>query len=345
LQNTNHRLATAAPPRAACALRVLLSLRAATSAGVCLLVACAAVLAQAPESAPAPQAAMKAFRPLDNAKPDAQKRGKHVPAPANGKTEKSEIETKAMNVQVVKKSRRPMAGDPAAALAANRANLVQQFTTQGKPAIRAELILVRRVCRLNAEALRKLKTDADAALSEVVAKLVDAQVPPRVRFVQNRQAVAGGIAPPTLDAYQLLQDALRAAVKKNLAPDQWARYEAETQKRSANRKRAAIAFIINAIDRELYLSDDQRARLNESLSAHWDESWVLYVDYLMYGNQFYPQAIVPHVTPILSEAQKRVWQGVQKVGQVFGFGGIWGSFVNDNDELAEELGELTKQKS
>jgi hypothetical protein len=247
-------------------------------------------------------------------------------APIKGKVPRS------LKVQIVKKAGGP---DPAAAVVANRANLTQQFTTQGKPAIRAELILVRRVCQLNAEELRKIKTDADAALSDVVTKLVDAQVPPRVRVLQNRQNAM-------FDANKSLQEGIRAAVKKHLTPDQWSSYDAEAQKRSANRKRAAIGFIINAIDRELYLSDDQRARLNESLSSHWDERWVLYVDYLMHGNQIYPQELVPYVMPILSDAQKRSWQGVQKGDIMFGFGGIWGGFVNDHDELEAELGAPPK---
>ena len=69
---------------------------------------------------------------------------------------------------------------------------------------------------------------------------------------------------------------------------------------------------------------------------------MLYVDYLLFGNQFYPTNIDPLLNPILSNSQKKVWQNVQKVDGYWGFGGVWGNFGNDNDELEVELGEPKK---
>ena len=61
----------------------------------------------------------------------------------------------------------------------NRAPLIQQFTNQARPLLRAELIFARHVCHLNREELRKLNDDAQKMLDEVVTKLVDAQFQPR----------------------------------------------------------------------------------------------------------------------------------------------------------------------
>ena len=48
--------------------------------------------------------------------------------------------------------------------------------------------------------------------------------------------------------------------------------------------------------------------------------------------------IDPLVTPVLSDAQKKVWRGLQKVGVYWGFAGMLGGFANDGDALEVELG-------
>ena len=76
----------------------------------------------------------------------------------------------------------------------NRAPLIQQFTNQARPLLRAELIFARNVCHLNREELRKVNQDAQQMLDEVVTKLVDAQFQPRARQCQ----VTGRTAPSTI---------------------------------------------------------------------------------------------------------------------------------------------------
>jgi hypothetical protein len=219
----------------------------------------------------------------------------------------------------------------------NRAPLLQQSKTQVRPAVRAELILVLRVCQLSALELRRINRDAQEVVDDVISKVVDAQLQPRVITLGKAEAR------PNLDGGKLLQDGLSAVFKKHLAPEQWSKYEVERDKRDAYRKQSTIRFLIDVIDRELYLSPQQRTKLQESLSSHWDNGWQLYVDYLLFGNQFYPMNVDPLVNPILSDAQKKVWQNVQKVDGYWGFGGVWGGFGNDSDELEEERGEQPKQ--
>ena len=50
------------------------------------------------------------------------------------------------------------------------------------------------------------------------------------------------------------------------------------------------------------------------------------------------------VTPVLTEAQKKAWQGVQKVGIYWGFAGMLGGFANDADGLEIELGEPVRKE-
>jgi hypothetical protein len=215
--------------------------------------------------------------------------------------------------------------------------MVQQFTIQARPAVRAELIFVRNVCHLNRDELRQISRDADAVLKDVVNKMVDAQLQPRpARNAPGRPAQVNS------DAGKLLQEGLAAVMKKHLSTDQWALYSTELAQRQASRKQAGLRYLVESLDRDLYLSDPQRRKLAESLSAHWDDGWSIYLEYVLYGNQFYPMGIDPHLTPILTDVQKKVWQGFQRVGGFWGFGGLQGGFMNDHDGLEEELGETRK---
>jgi len=223
----------------------------------------------------------------------------------------------------------------------NRAPLIQQFTTQARPLLRAELIFARNVCHLNREELRKVNQDAQKMLDEIIAQLVDAQFQPRVPLAQLK-AKAQKRPVSNLDAQQLLKDGVATVMKQDLTPEQWALYEAERVKREENRKRATIRYFTDAIDRDLYLAQDQRERLEASFKESWDSSWSLYLENHLYGNRYYPMTIDPVVTPILTDAQKKVWQGVQKVGVYWGFAGMLGNFANDADDLAIELGEAAR---
>lgn len=215
----------------------------------------------------------------------------------------------------------------------NRAPLIQQFTNQSRPLLRAELIFARNVCHLNREELRKVNRAAQAMLDEVVAKLVDAQVQPRIH-VQ-----AGGRMPNNLDAHQLLQDGVVSIMKTNLSTGQWSVYEAERQKRDENRKRTTIRYFVDSIDRELFLSREQGQELAAAFKDQWDPAWTMYLENHLLGNKYYPMTVDPLVAPILTEAQKKVWGGVQKVGVYWGFSGMIAGFANDGDGLEVELGE------
>jgi len=201
--------------------------------------------------------------------------------------------------------------------------------------VRAELIFVRNICKLDRDQFRRINVDAGKVLADVVTKMVDGQVEPRA-------AIAAGRAATNPDGARALQEALAALMKNDLSPDQWSRYQAEHDKRLASRKPIALLYLMDALDRELFLTDQQRATLTASLSAHWNDGWSMYLEYVLYGNQFYPMDIDPLVAPVLTDTQKKVWQGFQRVRVGWGFGGMFGGFTNDQDALEEELGEVRK---
>ena len=110
-----------------------------------------------------------------------------------------------------------------------------------------------------------------------------------------------------------------------------------------SRKRATIRYFLDAVDREVYLSPNQRERLEKSFNSHWEPTWTLYLDNHLYGNRYYPMTVDAHVVPLLTDAQKKVWAGVQKVGAYWGFAGVLGGFTNDPDGLEIELGQPARK--
>jgi hypothetical protein len=250
-------------------------------------------------------------------------------APPKGKAGVLQTPRKAVNAEAAKKAQ-------AAARAAQLENLIQQFMRQGRPSVRAELIFVRNICHLNMEQLRVINREAEASLKDAVTNLAEAQQQGRLR------AGARGQSSQAMDGGKLLREHLASVMKKNLTPEQFARYQSELEKRDANRKQTALCYLVDALDRELYLTEAQREKLAESLTAHWDDNWCMCMEYVLYGNQFYPMGLDPYVTALLDDTQKKAWQGTQKAGTFWGFGGVWGAIMNDNDALEEELGEVRK---
>ena len=166
---------------------------------------------------------------------------------------------------------------------ANLENQVQQYMRQARPLVRAELIFVRKVCELDVEHFRRINQDTEAAFKEVATNLSK-----RSSKGESQRARAGFKTPQAVDGLTLLHEGLAAVMKKDLTPEQFARYQAEVEKRDAYQKQSAVRYLVDAIDRDLYLSDQQRPKLTESLSSHWDQSWSTSLEYLLYGNQFYP---------------------------------------------------------
>jgi hypothetical protein len=291
--------------------RATLSLRMAVSGVVCGLLTSAIVLAQDTKPAPPPaQPTLKAFMKKVDTRD----------------VKKVEVKAKATPVKGV--GRKQAVFD----VNVNMNPMIQQFEQQGRPIVRGELLFVRHICNLTPEQLRPISRETDQTLKDVAKKIVDDQQ--NGRLIRMR-----GQGSTTPDPGLQLQEGLALVIKKHLTPDQYARYRSEFDKRSANRKQAALSFLVDSLDRELVLSSQQREKVAESLSSHWDDGWCMYMEYILLGNQFYPHSLDQYVTPLLNDNQKKVWQGVQKIGGFFGgFGNMMGGMLNDGDLLLRELG-------
>ncbi len=214
----------------------------------------------------------------------------------------------------------------------NLGNLVQQYMQQARPLVRAELIFVRKVCELDLPQFRRIHQETEVAFKDAMTKFVEAQRAKGVGTGQNKK-----FRPVPLTRWRSCVDGLASVMRKDLTPEQFARYQAELEKRDAFQKQSGVRYLVEALDRDLYLSDDQRRRLIESLSSHWDQSWRAGLEFRLLGNQFYPAGIDPYVTPLLESTRKRCGKGAKSRGDR-GLFGLLGGFMN-NDALEPELKE------
>lgn len=195
---------------------------------------------------------------------------------------------------------------------ANLAPLIQQIMPQCRPILRAELHLVTSLCAPTKEQREKIIKEGERVLMEAVTKFAEAQ-----NRMQQRQWRGEAIPDPR----QLIQEGLPTALKSILTPEQITKYRTEIEKRTLDKKQIEVRSLVARLDQSLVLTKDQRAKLVDSLTANWNDSWGRSLDQFlsMYGDQYLP--IIPDraILPVLNELQKKVYQGTQKI-QVNFFG-------------------------
>jgi hypothetical protein len=239
------------------------------------------------------------------------------------------IEAKAVEVkQAIRARNRRVAVGKADG---NLGPMVQQYMQQGRPAMRSEVLLVYSLYHPPKDKLRALAKGAEAGLQAVAKEMAEYQQGAH-RIMMNGQNAKNP------EWAKKLQQTIAVEFKKYLTPEQFAGYQSEVEMRFAEQKEAGLRFLVDAIDRELLLSPKQRDQVLRILGPRWEDGWTTYLEYLMYGNQFFPQEVDRLVTPILDETQKKVWQGAQKVSAFWGFGVVWG-MQNAQDPLQELLAD------
>ena len=196
-------------------------------------------------------------------------------------------------------------------------NLEQQFKPQFEPLMKAELYYARSLCKPDGPQYLALKQAADRALTNAISQYAAAQ----------RQAQRGGLrivnGQPSMvfpNPQQVIADGLLAAVRANMPEASVAIYAAESEKRRAQRKQAAIRIMVAKMDREVILSPEQRAQINESLTQHYDEQWGTALERFSYGDDYVPRPPDARVVQFLNANQKAAWAASSNPNQ----GIFWG---------------------
>jgi hypothetical protein len=280
-----------------------------------------AAVAKKPTPPPAPPKEAVDFKKAVGAKDAAKK-----PADAK-KVDLIEVKAAAVKQAIKARNRRVVVVNGNA----NLNPMIQQFVQQGRPMMRSEVLLVHSLYHLPKDKLRSLVKGAETALEAISKEMAEYQQ-------GGQRVMLKGQNSSNPEWAKRLQEAIAADFKKQLTPTQFAGYQSEVDKRFAEHKEMGVRFMVDAIDRELLLSPKQRDQLLATLGPKWEEGWSTYLEYIMYGNQFFPQEVDRLVTPVLDETQKKVWQGTQRVSGLWGFGGVWG-MQNGQDPLQEFLDE------
>jgi hypothetical protein len=210
---------------------------------------------------------------------------------------------------------------------------VQQYMQQFRPILRAEYHIVRVVCRLSPEQRKEVARAGEQTMREAAKKYVD---------LMRRPMTAAQRA--ALDPRKQIREGLTKAVETRLSPELAAKYHEEVARRDAARKQLAVRNLVARLDRDLVLSPDQRGKVAESLTLHWEDSWCQSLEMFMYDNQFLPPIPDQYVAPFLNDAQKKIWRGTQKAQVFYGGFGMMGGIMVD-DPLEDEELRLARQEA
>lgn len=194
--------------------------------------------------------------------------------------------------------------------------LIQQFLPQLRPVMLAELHFVRSACNPTREQRIAIAREGDRVLTEATREYAEA-------YQKMQQGGWNGTSTPP-DPPGRIVEGIAGAVKARLTPEQAARYRVEADRRAAVLKDVTVRNLVVNLDEELLLSADQRLKLAESLSSHWDAAWSRSLMQLTYGYGYFPNVPEPLIVPHLDEAQKKIWTARPKNQ----FGVFWGNFNN-----------------
>ncbi len=192
--------------------------------------------------------------------------------------------------------------------------LMQQFLVQYRPLLTEELGFVRLVCSdLSKEQRPKIKAAGEASLKQAAKEMAQ---------FQNRQNQ--GIAIQTRmqpEPRKIVREAVAKALRESLTADQMQRYALEANARTEQRKQATILCVVSRLDGGLSLSADQREKIIDSISSHWEDKWEQWLMISNYGDQYFPEVPEGFIAPFLNNEQKSVWKGLQKIN----LGMWWGN--------------------
>jgi hypothetical protein len=210
----------------------------------------------------------------------------------------------------------------------NQDGQVQQMMMQLRPILRAEFHVIRVACQPTPEQSKAIAHAAEQTLRDATKKYVETMRRP----MTASQRAAN-------DPHKLIEEGLVQAIKSRLPAEQVARYQEELTKRAAGRKRLALRNLVARLDHDLVLSPDQRDKLGESLSAHWDDAWGQSLEMFLYDNNYFPPISDQYVVPFLNESQKKIWGSAQRFQGFFGGFGMMGGIMVDDPLEDEELRE------
>ena len=260
----------------------------------------AATLGVAAALAACPLPAMMSTSAQDATKVAAPTKDKMEPAP-----EKTVVEAKKeVRLEAVGKMVRVPGGQVVPLF--NPAQQARQVIQQLRTTFRAELRLMTSAANPSPALRTEVAVEAGKAVRELAAKLAG-----------NRNAANGVVInrlnSPALDPHKQVRDAVLAAAREKLSPEQFDRYGEELKRKAEIRREAAVLNLVANIDRLLSLDPTQRNLLAEQFQAHWDERDYPTLEQSIIYDAYFPSIPDPHILPILSAPQREIWRAARKI--------------------------------
>lgn len=209
----------------------------------------------------------------------------------------------------------------------------KQFYDQLRPKLasklNANLHLLRTVANPTKEQQEKILEQTTKVMEDSLADYADRMI--NGAGNQNMaQAILQGVVfadgrGSAREPWEVVSEAVADSLKQTLSDEQFARYEAEQQARREFHREATAANFVGAVDSQLGLDDEQRAKIHEAILAGWQKGWEGSLRGLLHSPTYMPRLpnkmVVPHLTP----GQKQVWHTLQWQGPViFGDDGFMG---------------------
>ena len=185
---------------------------------------------------------------------------------------------------------------------------------QLRPQLNTEILFLASICKPTEAQKKEITKAGEKGLAKAAKQLMKNQQrqnqPIQVNFGRPQVQDKTSKEPTPL---QLIQDALTEAAKAELTPAQSARYLRERELRDAEQTVTSILGLITWLDQALLFSPEQRETLEKNLSAHFDSAWLNSSEDMFQGNSYLPSIPDKLVTPLLTKAQKTVWNGTMKI--------------------------------
>jgi hypothetical protein len=211
----------------------------------------------------------------------------------------------------------------------NIRNLEAEFRPQFQQLLYVELAFLRRVCKPDAkpfaEIAKTAKSQLHVPLHEYVVK---------VNRARSQQPGGSNAADPRAEIRKLLTPVVEA----NFGAEKARFYRQECDKRAEARKHAVVLNIVAALDERLVLTAQQRAKLVESLSAHYQRMWDPFLDDL--AENYLPSIRDELIVPVLDERQKSVWEQVPKAESGDFDGGMAEGPLSDDATEIQEIARI-----
>jgi hypothetical protein len=306
--------------------------KTAVATGVATAILTSSVLQARPTEAGSPQAqdAAKAEVKVQVTKEVITKKAEQAPAKAVAK-EAAVVTRQVMAV--------PLAPMIVQAQPANAEAMAQQFIPQFRPILKVELRVLTKSSEPSPTQRREIALEGGKALKQAAVKMAEVQL-----GLNNLNRGLNGYPDPR----KMIRDAMEATAKEKLSPEQFGRYQKELERRAKDYREATMLNLVANLDKLLILSADQRDKLGESLLANWDDRTYPTLENLVTYEAYYPMIPDQHLNSILTEEQRKIWRGAQKLnfGSIRNFNffnnGMVNGVVEEEDEdvkaaLADEV--------